>query len=175
MGDFNLLLEDNDIKEEELVEKVKIVSTDESSGEEEEGERRKVEEIGKGEVVGEAKALVMTQKQDARDNTKEGDAALEVTPPKCPPANEGQVAVGESKNESKSGSTKDPFDELFEELDDGEIEAEEGFQEIFGQGGAEAVTAAVDTPTPRVLETSREEAEEARQESFGKMEGEQEA
>merc|ERR1711974_455777 len=46
---------------------------------------------------------------------------------------------------------------------------------IFGQGGAEAVTAAVDTPTPRVLETSREEAEEARQESFGKMEGEQEA
>ena len=174
--DFNLLLEDNDIKEEELVEKVEIVSTDESSGEEEEGERMKVDERGTdGEVFGEAKASVMTQKQDARDDNKEGDAALEVTPPKCPPANEGQAGVGESKDELESGSKKDPFDELFEELADGEIEAEEGFQEIFGQGGAEAVTAAVDTPTPQVLETSREEVEEVKPESLEKIEREQEA
>ena len=171
--DFNLLLEDNDIKEEELVDKVEIVSTDESSGEEEEDERREVGERSKGEVVGEAEASVMTQEEDARADNKEGDAALEATSSKCP-ANEGQAAVGESKNESKSGS-KDPFDELFEELANGEIEAEEGFQEIFGQGGVEAVTAGVDTPTPRVVdeETSGEEAEDVGGEgSFEKMEQE---
>ena len=144
--DFNLLLEDNDIKEEELVEKVEIVSTDESS--EEEDERGEVGEVGKGEVVAEAEASVMNQEEDARADNKEGDAALEVTPAKCA-ANEGQAAAGESKNESGS---KDPFDELFEELADGEIEAEEGFQQIFGQGGVEAVTGVVDTPTPQVVE-----------------------
>ena len=165
--DFNLLLEDNDIKEEELVEKVEIVSTDESS--EEEDERGEVGEIGKGEVVAEAEVSVMNQEEDARADNKEGDAALEVTPAKCA-ANEGQAAAaaGESKNESGS---KDPFDELFEELADGEIEAEEGFQQIFGQGGVEAVTGVVDTPTPQVVEeeTSGEEAGEG---SLEKMEQE---
>merc|ERR550517_642331 len=115
----------------------------------------------------------MTQEQDARDDNKEGNAPLKVTPPKCP-ANERHVGLGEeAKNESKSGS-KDPFDELFEELADGEIEGgEEGFQEIFGQGGAEVVTAVVDTPTSKV-ETSGGEAEEVEQESLEEISGEQE-
>ena len=175
--DFNLLLEDNDIKEEELVDKVEIVSTEESSAEEEEeeNERMKVkeEEVGNNKVIGEAKkSSMMTQEQDARADNKEGDAAVEVTQPKCA-SNEGQAGVEESKNELKSGS-KDPFDELFEELADGELEAEEGFQQIFGKGGVE--TTVVDTPTPQVFreEISGGEAEEVGQMYKEKMEGEQE-
>ena len=175
--DFNLLLEDNDIKEEELVDKVEIVSTEESSAEEEEeeNERMKVkeEEIGNNKVIGEAKkSSMMTQEQDARADNKEGDAAVEVTQPKCA-SNEGQAGVEEGKNELKSGS-KDPFDELFEELADGELEAEEGFQQIFGKGGVE--TTVVDTPTPQVFreEISGGEAEEVGQMYLEKMEGEQE-
>ena len=198
--DFNLLLEDNDIKEEELVqkevepehkhmkgeqldhtdfkkdknqnkdtkkvnsvEKVELVSTEEESSGGEEDEEEANLKVGE-EVI---KAPMMSQEQDAKADNKEGDAAREVTPPPKWRANEGQAPTRENEpqsspkeceaslesteNEPKSGS-KDPFDELFEELADGEIEADEGFQKIFGQGGADLVTAAVDTPTPQVFQ-----------------------
>ena len=139
--DFNLLLEDNDIKEEELRDKVEIVSTPESSGDEEEDVKIVTHKEG-----GEKEEL--SEREDDKETEAihtHCDNKVETKHPAIADKHSKDEGNIKPDNEVMKPNVKDPFEEMFDELVDPESveNIDEGFQKIFGQSVPEAEAAVI--------------------------------
>ena len=154
--DFNLLLEDNDINEEQLKDKVEIVSTPETSGDEEEV------------IIASVKNVTSEEKREVANN-EEGDKTEVARIP-----NEDKAPIEDATKVATEEAAKDPFDELFEELvENGSDEnVEEGFLEIFGKGDEDVAVMpktrdmeqhGIEVAKDHAIETRKEEEKKEKQ------------
>jgi len=123
--DFNLLLEDNDIKTEELEDKVEVSKPLTNGSEEDINKERNIrkEDTVEGKII---ESHDINNVLDASEASDEKVKTGDVTDLKLDSINQS------SESHPEQTYKKDPFDELFEELDAQTVKnVDRGFQKIF--------------------------------------------